>query len=134
MRVPIACAFLITLVSNAYADGLKSLSLKEVLPRAEVIVIAEISSNDVKIIERNSNKGPASIIYSCSIKANVLEEIKGHAPKKLDIEFTFTVVQGVWEAWPGSGLEQHMKPNEKYMLLFELDNNALQLLRAEKVY
>jgi hypothetical protein len=106
--------------------------LKEVLPRADVVVLAEITSNDVTIVERKNENGPASVVYTCTIKAKVLEALKAQAPKELDLIFTYTVVQGVWLAWPGSGLESQMKPREKYLLLLMSQNNELQLLRAEK--
>jgi hypothetical protein len=132
MNVPIVLAVLSIWSANAFADGLSPMQLKEVLPRAEVIVLAEISSNDVTIVERNPEKGRSSVVYTCRIKANVLEEVKGHAPKAMDINFTFIVVKGVWLAWSGSGLEQQMKSNEKYVLLLTSQGNILQLLRAEK--
>lgn len=132
MRVAIVLVVLSIWLSNALADGLSPMPLKEVLPRAEVVVLAEISSNDVTIVERKSEKGRASVVYTCSIEAKVLEEAKGHAPKKLDLKFEFIVVEDVWLAWAGSGLEQHMKPNEKYVLLLTAQGDILQLLRAEK--
>jgi len=132
MRVATVLVVLSIWVSNALADGLSPMPLKEVLPRAAVVVLVEISRNDVTIVETRPEKGPASVVYTCSIEAKVLEEVKGHAPKKLDIKFTFTVVKGVWLAWAGSGLEQQMKPNEKYVLLLTSQGDILQLLRAEK--
>jgi uncharacterized protein (DUF2141 family) len=106
--------------------------LEEVLPRAEVVVLAEISTNDVTTVEKNPGKGPVSVVYTCKIKAEVLEEVKPGAPKELDLTTTFAVVKGVRLAWTGSGLEQNMKPNEKYVLLVTSRDGKLQLLRAEK--
>ncbi|NQT40365.1 MAG: hypothetical protein HQ581_22920 [Planctomycetes bacterium] len=113
------------------ADGLSPMPLKNVLPRAKVVVLAEISTNDVTIVDRKPEKGPASVVYTCRITANVLEEVKASTPKELDLTFTFTVVKGVWLAWPGSGLEQQMKPKEKYVLLLTSQDDKLHLLRAE---
>jgi hypothetical protein len=62
----------------------------------------------------------------------VVEELKASAPKELDLIFAFTVLKGRWQAWPGSGLEQQMKPNERYVLLLTSQDGKLQLLRAEK--
>ena len=118
--------------SIVHADGLSPMPLETVIPRAEVIVVAEISTNVVNIVERKPEKGPASVVYTCSIKATVVEELKSSAPKELDLIFTFTVVKGVWLAWPGSGLEQQMKPKEQYVLLLTSQDGKLQLLRAEK--
>jgi hypothetical protein len=118
--------------TTALADGLSPMPLKKVLPRAEVVVLAEIVSNDVSIVERKPVKGRASVVYTCNIKLKVIEKVKASAPGALDLQFTFTVVKGVWLAWPGSGLEQQMKPTEKYVLLLTSQNDNFQLLRAEK--
>ncbi len=115
-----------------HADGLSPMPLEKVLPRAQVVVLAEIATNDVTTIERKPENGPASVVYTCNIKAKVLEEVKASAPKELDLAFTYTVVKGKWLAWPGSGLEQQMKPNEKCVLLLTSQGDKLQLLRAEK--
>lgn len=118
--------------TTALADGLSPMPLKKVVPKADAIVLAEISTNVVTILERKPEKGPASVVYTCSIKAKVVEELKANVPKELDLIFTFTVVKGVWLAWPGSGLEQQMKPTEKYILLLTSQAGKIQLLRAEK--
>ena len=118
--------------TTVLADGLSPMPLKKVVPKADAIVLAEISTNVVTIVERKPEKGPASVVYTCNIKAKVLKELKANVPKKLDLIFTFTVVKGVWLAWPGSGLEQQMKPKEQYVLLLTSQDGKLQLLRAEK--
>ncbi len=118
--------------TTALADGLSPMPLKNVVPKADAIVLAEISSNVVTIVERKPEDGPASVVYTCNIKANVVEDIKASVPKELDLVFTFTVVKGVWLAWPGSGLEQQMKPKEQYVLLLTSQDGKLQLVRAEK--
>jgi len=118
--------------THTLADGLSPMPLEKIIPKADAIVLAEISTNVVTIVERKPEKGPASVVYTCSIKARVIEELKASAPKELDLIFSFTVVKGVWLAWPGSGLEQQMKPNEQYVLLLTSQDGKLQLLRAEK--
>jgi hypothetical protein len=118
--------------THALADGLSPMPLEKVIPKADAIVLAEISTNVVTIVERKPEKEPASVVYTCSITAKVVEELKASAPKELDLTFTFTVVKGVWLAWPGSGLEQQMQPKERYVLLLTLQDGTLQLLRAEK--
>ncbi len=107
--------------------------LKKVLPRAEIIVLAEITSNDVKTVQRKPEKRPASVVYTCSIKARFLEEVRGRATKEMAIQYSLVVVQGVWLESPGSGLETRMKANEQYVLLLATKGDSLQLLRAEKV-
>jgi hypothetical protein len=132
MRVNIVLVVLSIWASMAFADGLSPMPLKEVLPRADIVVLAEVASNDVTIVERKPEKGRASVVYTCNIKAKVVEELKASASNELDLVFSFTVVKGVWLSWPGSGLEQHMKPTEQYILLLTLQDGKLQLLRAEK--
>ncbi len=118
-------------VTTALADGLSPMQLKDVLPRADAVVLAEISSNKVTRVVRTPENGPASVVTTCAIKAKVIEKLKANPPKELDLTFTFTVVKGVWVTWPGSGLEERMQPGEKYLLLLASQNNTLKLLRAE---
>ena len=132
MRLPSLLFVLGMCATTALANGLSPMPLKNVVPKADAIVLAEISTNVVTIVERKPKKGPASVVYTCRIKAKVVEALKGSVPKELDLVFTFTVVKGVWLAWPGSGLEQQMKSKEKYVLLLTSQDGTLQLLRAEK--
>jgi len=123
---------MIAFIVSLYADGLSPIALEKVVPGADVIVLAEIVSNDVTIEERKPENGRASIIYRCNIGIKVLENIKGRAPKEMKFKFEFTVIKGVWLVWSGSGLEVHMKAKEKYLLLLEMQDSKLKLLRAEK--
>ena len=118
---------------HALADGLSPMSLEKVVPKADAIVLAKISSNVVTRVVRSPENGPASVVCTCAIKATVIEELKASAPKELDLTFTFTVVKGVWVTWLGSGLEERMQPGEQYVLLLTTQNNTIKLLRAEEL-
>ena len=132
MRLLPLFAFLGICGTTALADGLSPMPLKKVLPQADVVVLAEISTNDVTIVKSKPGKSHASVVYTCNIKATVVEKVKASAQKELDLIFTFTVVKGVWLEWPGSGLEQNMKPKEQYVLLMTSQDDTLKLLRAER--
>jgi uncharacterized protein (DUF2141 family) len=125
-------AILSLYTTAALADGLSPMPLSKVLPGADVIVVAEISSNIVTMVRKNPEQGPASVVHTCRIKAAVVEEVTSNAPKELDLTFVFTVVKGVWLGWTGSGLEQQMKPKEKYVFLLASRDGTLRLLRAER--
>jgi hypothetical protein len=125
--------FILTLwVVSAYADGLISMSLERVLPKADIVVLAEIISNEVTITESKPKKGRHSATYTCNLRFKVAQEIESTAPKEASLSYQFTVIQGIWHEYNGSGLEQHMKAKEKYILLLTSHNDKLQLLRAER--
>lgn len=125
--------FIITIYAiSSFADGLMPMPLERALPKADIVVLAEIISNEVTIVEENHEEGGSSATCTCNIRFKVSEEIKSTAPKEASLSFQYTVIEGIWHEYPGSGLEQHMKAKEKYVLLLTSQDDKLQLLRAEK--
>jgi len=119
-------------VTHAYADGLSPMPLNKVLPRADVVVVAEIVSHDGAATAKKDGQRVKSVLYSYNIRFRVTEEVKGKSPENVELRYEFTVVKGVWLAWPGSGLESQMKAGEKYVLLLESRGGRMCLLRAER--
>jgi len=120
------------------ADGLSPMPLADVLPQAEVVVVAEIVSNRETITETRAPDldpvvGGHSFRYAYQIRFKVTERLKGMAPDEVELCYEMVVVKGAWLAWPGSGLEGQMKPGERYVLLLTRQKDAFRLLRAEKV-
>ncbi|GEM_PF-6066054 len=117
----------------AFASGLSPSPLEKVLADADAVVLAKIVENKVTVVQQSPQMGRASVTYTCKIKATVLAKVMAHAPKKLDLLYTVTVIEGIWHEVSGSGIEETMKPKQKYILLLrKLHGGSFQLLRAEK--
>ena len=131
MRTP---SFLLLLgLAAVYADGLSPMKREAVLPRADAIALVQIIACTETITERDGGGDRTSVHYSYSIEAQALSTVKGEVPtRKLDLIYDAVVVKGVWLSWPGSGLEMHMKPKEKYLFLFTCGTGKLELLRVEE--
>ena len=119
------------MVVEAHADGLNSMPLVKVLPKADVIVIAEIISNRANPIREKNISGVHSATYSNNIRVKVIKELKSNAPAEIEFVYEIVVIKNLWYAYPGTGSERHMKPGEKYILLFTTRSNNYELLRAE---
>ena len=108
------------------------MELEKVIPRADVVVLAEIISNTGTIDEQAGFDGRKSIRSSYDIRFRVINKVKGKAPGEVMTSYEVLAVQGMWMYCSGSGLEEVMKPGERYVLLLEFRGDKLHLLRAEK--
>lgn len=126
----LATIFLIVFSLCTYGDGVYYMQLESVVPLAELIMEVEIIDNKVTE-EMHKHKGEVvSTSTTCDIKLKVISIIYGQPDKEeMEIRHTVSVVDGVVEANPGSGLESKFKKGEKCIALL---GQGSWLFRLEK--
>ena len=87
MRRFLVFALIATLTNVTRADGLSSMSLAEVLPGADAVVVTEIVSDRLTQEEEHSAYGHDSIFYTYRIKATAVRRLRGESKWWLDIPF-----------------------------------------------
>ena len=118
------------LCSNAFADGFFSMELKSILFTIDTIILVEITENKKTTVE---GKFKESVTYTNDIKSKVLSSHVGDfTGKTYNTKYSLVLVEGVWLGIPGSGLEEDMKPGEKYVFLLKKEYRGYSLQRAEK--
>jgi hypothetical protein len=123
------------LAGNALADGFSPMELKQVLLKTDTILLVEILQNAKSVTHRNKGQGSPkeSVRYDYDIKSKVLKAPVGRfSAKEYAAKYSLVLAKGVWLVIPGSGLEGHMKPGEKYVFLLKQTGEKHTLLRAEK--